>query len=56
VPKLFGTLGQWSRIQRESAKVFYHANRLAGAIEIGIDNSINRSLHNSSDYTPSNCD
>jgi hypothetical protein len=51
VAKLFGALGQWGGIQRKSAEFFYYAHRFAGTIEIGIDNSINGTGHNSFDYT-----
>jgi hypothetical protein len=54
VTELLGTLGKQHRIQGESAIVFDYPNRLATAIEIRIDNSINGLLHNDYDYTPSN--
>jgi hypothetical protein len=53
--KLFGAFGQRAAVQSEPAKFFHYPNALAGTIKIGIDNPVNRTFHNSFNYTHRDC-
>ncbi len=44
--KLFCPLSEAARIQAKPAKLLYNTDRLTGSIKIGVDDSINASLHN----------
>jgi len=51
MPKLLCPFRKRHRIQSEAAELLHHTGRLAGPIEIRIDDSVRRALHNNADYT-----